>query len=293
MKYKTFYRLAVIVLGLFLSLGLSACSQTGDGSLSAPFEFIKADDSKKQELAIDRIKDLEQRIDILERDFRAVEPDIQNLIAIENDIEELITELAKLTDGAPAPVPMTEATPEELTDSDEDAPFLNEDDFASPIPEEASPPSDAQDQPTSLLAENTSQEPPPTEQAKPPETKTPKQASLGYPHQILDVRFGIYEGATRIVIDFAADSDIEYDIAKDGSDILIAFSKTEWLAEKQWKSDKYNLINGYEITQTAEESMMTIKTNGADMTVKVFTLPAANNGKGPRLVLDFAKGVNS
>lgn len=385
MRITKFYsREIILALCLFLSIGLlSSCETKKNGEL-APFDFISADDDEKESLAVARIKDLEQRIDILETDFREVEPNIQNLIAIESDIQELIIELSKLTDGnvRPAPVPLAEV--DELEDEN---PLSNDrlnqiatppnnepDDLDDVIENTTQATANNQDNqsdvtPSSveekmamakLKEEETQPNPSPTlpatndndvnisasdiEEAvennqntdnsdamgfptplKPPantniqaqnettqkETKTLKEDTqketkpqtkennkdklkgLGYPNQVSDVRFGVFDGATRMVIDFTKGSDIDYDIAKDGNDILVAFAKAEWLAPDSWQSKSFDLVSGYSSTQTPEEVIMVINTTGKDMTVKVFTLPPVSPDKGPRLVVDFVSGVSS
>ncbi len=266
---RTTTLLANIMLGFILSSLLFGCTEKPN-TIGSPMQYIGSSDDKKEQITNDQIKQIQQQIDILERDFRAIEPNIQNLVAIESDIQTLIAELSKLTD----PVVSNLSTPTVEKD-----PTVNENVDAPAIPDLA---------PTKTQTENT--------QAPTPLTTEDNKdtiENLDFPHEITNVRFGNFNAGTRLVVDFAQNSEMNYDISKDGDDILIAFEKTKWKTDKSWKPKKEDLITGYEATQMPEKSVMRIKTNGDDMTVKVFTLPAANPGKGPRLVLDFNAGITS
>ncbi len=272
--------LAHIMLGLVLSSLLFGCADTKE-TIGSPLQYIGSSGDKEQQVLEDQMKKIEQRIDLLERDFRAVEPNIQNLVAIESDIQTLITELSKLT--APAVSRRLEdANPPAETPDD-----LDNAEVETDIPNMA--PDDK------MMSETSPSNTAPTDLAKAMIGEDDNMAvdKLGFPHEIVDIRFGSFNAGTRLVVDFAPNSEMNYDITKDESDIVITFDKTDWAADKTWTSKKEGLITGYISKQFPEYSTMRITTNGDDMTVKVFTLPPVSADKGPRLVLDFNKGINS
>lgn len=284
MTFNRIHSLAAhILLGFVLSSLLFGCADTKD-TIGSPLQYIGSSGDKEKQVMEDHLKKIEQRIDVLERDFRAIEPNIQNLVAIESDIQTLVTELSKLTDPAVTQLrgDNTPSLADDLSTTDASIPDMAPDDEGA----------------DTAMETNTSD--PPTELYPIADTDVLAQnseesgvESLGFPHEIVNIRFGDFNAGTRLVVDFAPNSEMNYDITKDNGDIVISFDKTDWAADKSWSASKQDLITGYTAKQFAEYSTMRITTNGDDMTVKVFTLPPVSADKGPRLVLDFNKGINS
>lgn len=96
---------------------------------------------------------------------------------------------------------------------------------------------------------------------------------------------------TRLAMDFNAGDAINYDISQDGSNVVITLPKTSWSALKTWTSNKTPLVGKYTASADGDGSKLTITTTGDDLTVRVFTLGPVSSGAGPRLVVDFERGV--
>lgn len=281
---STIKNAATLGLCLFLSMALVACAQNGKSNINQPYNYIGSSDDSTDggDMAVtpDAMQDLEQRVEILERDFREMKPGIENLLAIESDIQNLIAELSQLTDRTTTTVPDTMPSSPQTS-----APSAQQQAALQTPPQIKTPSSDAA--PTDLTAA-------PETQQKAPEKQAPKEtpkAIASAKNTVKDVRFGTYQGATRVVFDFTAGTDVDYDIRKENGNIVIDFKNIGWDAPTEWNSSKYKLIGGYSAT-AGDTSQVVLKTNGQDMTVKVFKLPPVNASSGPRLVLDFAPGVS-
>lgn len=327
---------ALFILSMTLCLSLTtACG--GDkpsSSVNSPYKAVGGSgrmgsgDTTSSGDAQTRMNNLEQRIDVIETDLRQLKPSIENLVAIEGDIQDLVKELASLTGERESlqaemqndpnaaftnstvptsPVPTYSPSPNSATKSPAVMPNMNPDLISEANPEtlphartaNSVPPLNNSDKatnaPTPLKsAENKTPTASPYVAPTPAPTpaSTPSAAVTNASSSVTDMRVAAHSpNKVRLAMDFKPGDDIKYDVQQQGSDVVLVMPQTSWNALKDWTSTKTPLISKYAASSTSDGSKLSISTKGDDLTVKVFTLGPVKPGAGPRLVIDFEKGT--
>lgn len=287
-KYMMLLIMCVFCIGS--SVFISGCETTSANGVNSPYKYIGGTDdydADEDNAEIDRtaVKNLEQRVQILEDDFASMKPSIQNLIAIESDIQELISELAKLTnspeqqlDATQSPAPLNSAQyPFNTDDNNADGTVSTPADLIAQIENNTNNvPKD--------IATQISQTTPKLSPASPTHTIAP--------NTITDIRFGQHQNKIRVVIDYSKGTTPDYDIYKEGEAVILEVIKANWATKNSQAFSKLPLIKSYKTTKDGNTTKVAFETRGDDMTVKIFTLPPLTSSKGPRLVIDFERGVS-
>ncbi len=267
----------------------SACETTSSNGVNSPYKYIggTGDDDGDDDTAVNKIavKDLEQRVQILEDDFASMKPSIENLIAIESDIQELITELSKLTNS---PDQQLDATQSPAPLNPAQYPFNTEDSLGNQINTPADLIAQIENSTTDVPKDIMAQAQDFSEQAKIPASPAPTVAA----NTITDIRFGQHQNKVRVVIDYSKGTTPDYDIYKEGEAVILEVIKASWDTKNSQTFSKLPLIKSYKTSKDGSTTKVSFETRGDDMTVKIFTLPPLTSSKGPRLVIDFERGVS-
>ncbi|MCI5060888.1 MAG: hypothetical protein MRY79_07440 [Alphaproteobacteria bacterium] len=212
----------------------------------------------------ERLARLERAVQNMRSEFDNVAPSIRRLMAIEGDIQNLITELRKLT-----------AEPELLT---------------APRPSAVAPPPASTPQVLGSTAQP--KKVPPAQKAhkakKPPAPKsytkkTPPPVSGGKA-SIYDVRIGEHPGKTRIVLDTNAKTNFTTDIDNGENILIIELPQTSWSASTSKSLAKSNFIQSYNVETSGEDSLLIVQLKHNARVGYKDDLPGSNGGR--RIVVD-------
>lgn len=200
----------------------------------------------------DRLDRLERSVQDLRNDFENVRPSIKRLMAIEGDIQNLITELKRLNDDP------------SLASSSQNAFRPN---TPTPIrPNSATPVKPAQ-----------------TAKAAPSQTKTPPPVQGGKA-SIYDIRVGEHPGKTRIVFDANAKTSFDVDIDNGEKIMVVELPDASWSAKNSMRFGNSSFVNSYSVEPSGNGSMaiFQLKRNA-----KIgYKADLGGTGAGRRLVVD-------
>lgn len=291
----------VTVLLIVLLVGCS--SGGGKGGVNAPYSPVGSSDDPQNDLSLDeRVDEIEERVSIIEGDLLQLKPSINTLMAIEGDIQDLVSELSTLTDDdqlatPPAPktvIPVPESVIPEQNDEQAD-PVI-------PALPDADNKEAAVSKPQDLTTE--APKPPPTPEPNTKEKKVKAEKSSPAPAEpkqekpaaattslVETVRIGKHSNTkTRLVADFQKGSIIKQSVDEKDNKVVVTLTDTGWQALADWQSKNIPLVKSYQARTENANTTLSITTSDDDLTVKFFTLPQSDK-TGPRLVLDFEKGI--
>lgn len=255
-------------------------------------------------LFAERIKDEDKRFERVEnavlelrKEFDAVKPAIVRLVAVQNDMQDLVAQLHTLLTNEPAPR--------------EDAVTVETEPLAAAPPQDgkkapatvtAAPPPPAAQSPPLPAALTPPATPPPEIAAAPPPpavvpSAAPKQeASGGRPvsagaagAQVRALRIGEHEDKTRLVFDVAGPVSYRYDIDNGEKIMIVELPGAGWAGQTQWTSAKAPLLASYTVTPSdGGGSRVVIQLKQAASAVYETTI-AGGPGEAFRIVIDLRR----
>ncbi len=222
----------------------------------------------------DRIKDEDRRFERVEnavkdlrREFDAVKPSILKLVAVEEDMQDLVAQLETLLQQEPLPAAVPTADAEEASMEDEamdaglapPAPANARASTAQPAPDmmpvpltpppphsqpppvaapPAPPPEPANVKPVEIT-------PPPAAVPKAPSVSASEVPTVSGGATVRDLRIGEHEEKTRLVFDVTGPATYRYDIDNDEKLMIIELPGTEWAGKTQWTAGQAPLLASY------------------------------------------------
>lgn len=227
-----------------------------------------------------RFERVENAVKDLRREFDAVKPSILRLVAVEEDMQELVTQLESLlrneppSSSAAAPEPV-ETQPVALLPPDGKAA-----DAAQSPQQQAQPPPTAQFPPQ----EKAQSPPPPPELSQ---TAAPKAASAPAANaQVQNLRIGEHDGKTRLVFDVTGPAAYRYDIDNGEKLMIIELPGTGWTGPAQWTSGKAPLLASYTVSPSDGGGSRIIVQMKQAVSVVYETTIAGGAGDAFRIVID-------
>jgi len=230
---------------------------------------------------IDRIKDDDRRFERVEnavkdlrREFEAVKPSILRLVAVEDDMQQLVMQLEALLRDEP---PVQQAY---QVDSSPIPLVQQQDRMASAPVRPSSLPPKAQ--------------PPPEPQAVAVQKAVPTRTSSGGKSvvagaggvQVQKLRIGEHRDKTRLVFDVTGAASYRYDIDNNEKLMIVELPGTGWSGPMQWTSGKAPLLASYTVSPLdGGGSRVIVQLKHAASVVYESTL-AGGGGKPHRIVVD-------
>ena len=280
-------RLWFVFMLLFLSLTLSACSQSntsrnqGNTRASAPvvtpveasetqqpLETLKVLSAPKglntKRLFAQPLNDPNQRFGRLEQetqklrdDFDLVSPAITRLVAVEQDMRDLMAQLETLVQAenqpAPAAIPIRTqpvAQPQQQTQQN----------LVQPTPT-----------PQQVLAAN-----PPAQQVQ----------SVNIDSSVTDVRLGEHLDKTRIVIDIDARTRYTARLIDGGTRLQVVLPTSDWETKKSWRSNIAPLVTSYRVSSLVEGGHKVVFDLSGVSQIKTNEIFPPRSNRGHRIVID-------
>lgn len=212
-----------------------------------------------------RFDRLESAVTDLRREFEAVKPAVVRLVAVEDDIQDLIQELEQLLQNEPpSAVAPRAVTPQRAV---------------------TAPP------PNSVSAENATSaaiKPPVVLTPEKPKPVAPPPASNNADAQRL--RFGEHRDKTRVVID--ASKNIAYSVDLDNAEklLVIDLPGASWGGQASWSSSKSPLVSSYTVQNIDDGGSRIIMVLKRSSSILKQTMIKPNaDSRSHRLVIDLAK----
>lgn len=228
-----------------------------------------------------RLNRLENAVQEIRNDFDAMAPAIVRLVAIEKDIQNLITQLEVLTGAAPAPAPVA-AQPVPLVENanDEEFPLAETSSEASmePIPL-ADIPADAVAPevvaPVSAPAVSTVAA-----------TTAAAPATVSGP-AVTDVRIGEHPGKTRLVLDVKGKTTFKTNLDNGEKILLIELSNVAWNAAMEKNFAGAPLIASYRANVEGAGMVLVLQLKSSAKIVSSSSLDD-KAAKSQRIVIDLS-----
>jgi hypothetical protein len=238
--------------------------------------------SEKIDNETKRMDRLENAVQELRNDFDAMAPAIVRLVAIEKDIQNLITQLEVLTGNEPAidtaiPPVSSENLEEPPAPASDSEAALNPPPSAAPqtLPPVAPSPS-AQEQ---VLQNSAAGTPAPTASPSPPPPTQNAAAVQG-------LRIGEHPDKTRIVLDVRGNTSYTADLDNKEKILVVELAKTGWEAPPQQDFGSAPRLKSYRIEQMEDGSTLLILTVKKDVQIIYESLIENQQGGGGRIVID-------
>ncbi len=283
--------------------GTTGTAKTADGlpaltakSVNTQLFSTRLDDEVK------RLDRLENAVQELRNDFDAMAPAIVRLVAIEKDIQNLISQLEVLTGGgAPAPVdPIDSAMLEDEPVAPASAPLppipdqaaINASDLAAnDLPPSVPPPAqETTDVSASRHSVPEAQPPPPTATPPPAAATAPAPAfsTTALPAVVEDVRVGAHPGKVRLVLDVRGKTSFTADLDNQEKILIVELAQASWGAESQQSYASNPVLTSYSIEtmQNGGTRLMIVLKTASSLLYKAAMDDA--DGTGSRVVIDLA-----
>ena len=205
----------------------------------------------------ERLARLERAVQSMRNEFDNVTPSIRRLMAIEGDIQNLITELRQLTDEPslltkPRPAPAAQVTTPQVLE---------------PV-QSATPTKKVTPQPTSRNKINRSAPPPISSDMA----------------NIYDIRIGEHPGKTRIVLDVNTKTQFSTDIDNNENILIVDLPNSTWSAAKAKSFKSSPFLQSYNVESEGNSNLLIIQLKRNARISYQDDLSASNGGR--RIVLD-------
>lgn len=255
--------------------------------------------SQKLSSEVSRLDRLENAVQELRNDFDAMSPAIVRLVAIEKDIQNLISQLEVLTGDAPsAPVdPIDSAMlDDERSIAPLEAPIPPPPDPKDVVVEPFPVPAHPQQTPSAQepaaapavsappVMETASAPPPPA--AKEPAAAPPVLAGDG--PAVTAMRVGEHPGKIRIVLDMRGKTAFTADLDNAEKILVVELPKAAWSAESQKSFPGNPLLSSYRTEATADGGTMLILQLKSASSIG-YKASIDNPGGGSRIVIDLTR----
>lgn len=277
-----------------LLLTTTACSQanksksSSSNQISPPLENATADDTQDQTLETLKVLSapkglntkrlfasqldnpdlrdarLEQEVQRLRDDFDLVSPSITRLVAVEQDMRDLMAQLETLVqaEGTQAPA----------------------DNYVQDSPK-------ADQMPMSLQAQNNAQQSV-MQQAK---SEAAQQADANSAPQlpparmdstVNSVRFGEHSDKTRIVMDVTNTTEYSAVLKDAGTRLEVMLPRSAWMAQRSWSSGTSPLVNSYSVVPLVEGGHKVVFNFNGTANIKAKGIYPPVSNKMYRIVID-------
>ena len=203
-----------------------------------------------------RISRLETAVQSLRNDFDSVSPSIKRLSGLENEIQDLISQLEKLVQQKQAaPAPATAYQP--------------------PM---ALQPEEMDEEPIQSAA------PPPAPQA----AAKPAPSAAGGNAQVYDVRVGEHPGKTRLVLDMSAKASFSADVDNAEKILVVDLPEAGWTAAQSKSFSSSPILASYRVEPSSTGGHLMIVT--LKTTANIVYKSGMEDGGHFKIVIDLAKG---
>lgn len=254
---------------------------------------------------MDRIKRVENVVLDMRRDFNTVLPAIMRLVAVEQDMQNLIGQFQTLTEddtpGTLASVPVVPAGPDDEEQGAADQtgatqhlpPALSgRDEDSQPPPETASapdtPPFDGEVLKVQTLPPEALSDPPPVEKTPEPAPVSADVSASG--PSVHGIRLGEHPDKTRLVLDLTEKADFHVDLDNDEHLLVVELPDSKWTAPAQGTFADAPIVASYrtETTPDGRGSLLVLTLHGPAEMTKAILIPGGAGGA--RLAVDLKKG---
>ncbi len=207
-----------------------------------------------------RVEKVERAVILMQRDLKTVMPSVQRLVAIEHDIQALVTQLEILLQKEPSSgtslSPKAVAAPQSLQHTGAGSPYVPETRHTSP--------------PTARKSSGGQ-----TVQA------------ISGEAQVKRLRIGHHKHKTRIVLDVSGPASYRYDLDNEEDLLIIELPEAGWIGQRSWASGKDPLFASYNVQpmEGGRGSRVVIQLKH-DSSVLSETVLKANGNNDYRIVLD-------
>lgn len=208
---------------------------------------------------IQRVQRVENAVIELRRDLDAVMPAIVRLVAIEKDMEQLVTQLQTLLRNEPPTAPTM--------------PAMNE-------PQALNPAVSRTERPVQPPAQAT----PPPQKAEPAKLAPPE-----IPGEVIvkRLRIGEHSDKTRLVLDVSGKPQYSYDLDNTENLLVVELPNAGWSGQQSWAASKAPLLASYSVQPSGDGSRLIILLKKPVRVIKD-TILAPNGSPDHRLVIDLA-----
>jgi hypothetical protein len=249
------------------------------GSLGVNLETYFAEDIQDPG---ERVKRLERALTAIHGDIKTVAPSIQRLVAVEGDIQELVTQLEVLLENeAAAPA----ATPAPAPYSPYGAAASREPEPLTPAAPAVAPA--AQPPPAAPAASDAPYKPPAYLNAG---SSAPAPAATSGGASVTSLRVGEHADKVRLVIDVSADTPYKVDIDNNEKILIIELPDAGWSTAREATYGKTPILQSYRVDsgKDGKGSMLIMPLKQASTIVYQSKLNALS-GTGKRIVVDLAR----
>lgn len=208
-----------------------------------------------------RLDRLERAVQDMRNDFDNVSPAIRRLMAIEGEMQTLISELKKVNEGVSAPAPVV-STPQNI---------INTKPIGQKTPPVAATPAPA----------------PKAEVKAPPKIETKTPPPVTGQAAIYDVRVGEHPGKTRIVMDVNSKAEFSVDIDNSEKIMIVEFPKAGWSANTARNFAGSPYIASYKAEAAGDGTLVIFQLKQAAKVAYKDDLKGAS-GTSRRVVIDVA-----
>lgn len=263
----------------------------------------------------DRIDRLETAVQEMRNDFDAMAPSIVRLVAVEKDIQELVTQLETLVAGdAVAPVesqgimpldpeiptesPIAATHPAGVQSGADGAPLPLSDEL--PVMAEgsdmaANPATPAPLPPATAPAVPATSAPPAAPTPVPaPAAQSPPPAPAAAGISVTALRTGEHPGKTRIVLDLSGKTEFTADLDNAEKILVVDLPGAAWSAATKKTFDASSRLASYEVNPGAngKGSLLVIKLR-SDTAILYKGVMPADSGAGSKIVIDIGPGASA
>lgn len=215
---------------------------------------------------IQRVQRVENAVIELRRDLDAVMPAIVRLVAIEKDMEQLVTQLQTLLRNEPPTAPTM--------------PAMN-------APQALNPAMQGTERPVQPPAQVT---PPPQKSVSAQSAAPAKPSSPAIQGDVTvkRLRIGEHSDKTRLVMDVGGGKpQYSYDLDNNENLLVVELPNAGWTGQQSWASSKAPLIASYSVSPSGDGSRLIIQLKKPVRVIKD-TILGPNGSPDHRLVLDLA-----
>lgn len=254
----------------------------------------------------DRMVRLENAVQEMRNDFDAMAPAIVRLVAVEKDIQELVTQLEGIVGSGSQPAPAVESQPLATHDPSFPVPPPAGDNGAdgAPLPlsnelpvmaeemAQAESPAQPVSSPPAPAATSPPATPAPAPAAAPAPAPAPTKAAAG--SSVTAIRFGEHPGKTRIVLDLSAATTYNADLDNGEKILVIDLPGASWGTAMEKTLSGSPFIASYKVNPGANGtgSLLVIKLK-ADAALLYKGVMKADSGTGSKIVIDIGKAPGS
>ncbi len=242
-----------------------------------------------------RLAAIEDQLELLRQDFNELYPSMRRLMAIEQDMQELIMELKSLTTDVAAQ-PFVPPTGLSQTLTKEQA-LAQADEMRRRAQQQQN--NDAMIPPAMPAPANITQPPgvdtmpaPTPQTASAPVTPAPTPsapASGPINATVTQARIGIHSDIVRVVLDYTNGSTVTFDKSQNGQVFDLYLPNTSYNGRTSWQSEFVPMVTSYSVQQNGSDTTIKFNLEPGISLKSAFVIPPKSAAQNPRLVIDFTE----